>query len=59
MIENKKQQIVFAAMKDIYKEFNQSVNNLLILRDFLNDVFNYSEGSDGLGFDYPSIDKLN
>lgn len=43
-------------MKDIYREFNNSVNNLLILREFLHDVMNAKEGEE-LFYEYPSIHK--
>lgn len=34
MTEQEKKEIVYLAMKDIYKEFNHSINNLLILVNF-------------------------
>lgn len=57
MTENERKEIVFSAMKDIYKEFNHSVNNLIILREFLNDAYNFSQEKEDLKFDYPSIKK--
>lgn len=57
MTEEERKEIVYLAMNDIYKEFNHSVNNLLILREFLNDIMNAKEGSD-LIYEYPSLSKL-
>jgi hypothetical protein len=54
MTEEERKEIVYLAMKDLYKDFNHSVNRLVILREFLHDVFNASEGQE-LKFDYPSV----
>lgn len=56
MNEKDKKEIIYLAMNDIHKEFNKSVNNLLILREFLNDVMNAKDGKD-LVYDFPSIIK--
>lgn len=58
MTENERKEIVYLAMKDIYKEFNHSVNSLIILREFLNDVMNAKEGKN-LVYDFPSVVKYN
>ena len=57
MTENEKQELIYLAMKDIFKEFNHAVNHLVILREFLKDVYNCSENEKKLEFDYPSISK--
>lgn len=56
MTENERKEIVYSAMKDIYKEFNHSVNNLIILREFLSDIMNVKEGKD-MVYDFPSVVK--
>lgn len=56
MTKNEKQEIVYLAMEDIYKEFNNSVNNLVILREFLHDVMRAKEGNEMI-YEYPSIHK--
>jgi hypothetical protein len=58
MTEEEKMKIIYLSMKDIYKEFNRSVNNLVLLREYLNDVMNFHENNNSLRFDYPSIKKL-
>jgi hypothetical protein len=56
--EQAKRETVYFAMKDIYKEFNRSVNHLVILREFLNDVCMLSEGEKKeQEFYYPSVEK--
>ena len=51
-----KEKAVYLAMKDFYKEYNFAVNNLVILREFLNDIFNGRTDGD-FRYDYPSLYK--
>jgi hypothetical protein len=58
--EQAKKEIVYLAIKDIYKEFNRSVNHLVILRDFLSDVYMFSDGKkEKPEFYYPSVEKIS
>lgn len=56
MNKHERKEIVYLAMEDIYKEFNNSVNHLIILREFLSDVMNTKEGKKMI-YDFPSVVK--
>ena len=43
MNKNEKNDFLYLTLKDIYKEFNHSVNSLILLRDFLQVLLNIKE----------------
>lgn len=54
MTEKEKKELVYLALADLYSEFNSSLNHLLILREFLQDVLNIKEDKE-LVYEFPSI----
>jgi len=56
MDENEKKELVYLALTDIYREFNDSLNHLLILREFLQDVLNIKEDKE-IKYEFPSFYK--
>lgn len=56
MTEDERKELVYLALKDIYHEFNSSVNHLIILREFFQDILNLEDGKE-LTYEYPSILK--
>lgn len=56
MDQNERKEIIYWAMKDLYKEYNYAVNNLIIIREFLNDLLNVENGNEPV-YDYPSVER--
>lgn len=56
MDENDKKEVVYLALQDLYKDFNNSVNHILIIREFLADILNIKENKE-MVYDFPSIIK--
>jgi hypothetical protein len=56
MTEEEKKDYVYLVLQDLYKEFNHSVNHLLILREFLQDILNVKEGKNPI-FETKSVLK--
>ena len=50
---NKKER-VYLSLTDLYHEFNNSVNHLLILREFLQDILNIKDNKETV-YDFPSV----
>lgn len=48
MNENEKKEYVYLTLKDLYHEFNSSVNRLIILREFFHDLLNVKDGKDSI-----------
>ncbi len=46
MTEDEKKEYVYLVLKDLYHEFNCSVNHLIILREFFNDLLNVKNGKE-------------
>lgn len=44
MNRKQKKEYIYSAMKDIYNEFNHSLNCLIIIREFLQDLLSVKEG---------------
>lgn len=44
MTEEERKEYIYAAIADLYKELNFSVNNLNIIREFLKDLLNVKAG---------------
>lgn len=58
MTENEKKEIIYLAFKDLYKEFNSSVNHLLIIREFWQDLLNIRDGKETV-YEYPNVLKYS
>lgn len=43
MTENEKKDYIYLVLNDLYNEFNSSVNHLLIIREFLQDLLNVKD----------------
>jgi hypothetical protein len=56
MNQKQKKDFVYLALTDIYHEFNSSINHMLILRNFLQDVLNIKEGKETV-YEFPSVLK--
>ena len=56
MNKQDKKEMVYLALTGLYKEFNSSVNHLLIIREFLSDVLNIKEDKETI-YEFPSILK--
>lgn len=46
MTEDEKKEFIYLTLKDLYHEFNHSINNLLILREFFQDLLNVKDGKE-------------
>jgi hypothetical protein len=53
MNEEDKKELVYLALTDIYHEFNNSINQLVVLREFFKDVLNIKEDKE-LKYEFPS-----
>ncbi len=63
MNENERKEIVYLALSDLYHEFSNSINHLLIIREFLQDLLNIKDGKDGKDgkdpiYEYPKTVNL-
>lgn len=56
MTDDEKKEYAYLILEDLYKEFNASVNNLNIIREFMKDLLNLKKDKD-LTYDFPSILK--
>lgn len=54
MFEKDKKEIVYLALTDLYHEFNSSVNHLLIIREFLQDVLNIKDDKETV-YEFSSV----
>lgn len=57
MDEKEKKELVYLALQDIYQEFNNSVNQLLVLRAFFQDILNINEDK-STKYEFPSCLKM-
>lgn len=57
MTGDEKKELVYLSLKDIYHGFNNSVNHLLVLRAFFQDVLNIKDDKD-LKYEFPSCLKM-
>lgn len=46
MTENEIKEYIYLTLGDLYKEFNNLVNHLIILREFYQDLLNVKEGKE-------------
>lgn len=58
MTKNERKEIAYLALNDLYKELNSSVNHLLILREFLQELLNM-EKDNTINSEYPSLLKYS
>lgn len=58
MTKNEKKEIAYLALNDLYKELNSSVNHLLILREFLQELLNIKRDND-INYECPNLLKYS
>lgn len=58
MNKKERKEFVYLALNDLYHEFNSSINHLLIIREFLQDLLNIKEGKTPK-YEYPKVVKSN
>ena len=57
MTESERKEHIYAVIKDLYREFNFSVNHLNIIREFLHDLLEVQSGKDPVYETKSSIKK--
>lgn len=58
MTENERKEYIYLTLKDLYHEFNSSVNHLVILREFYQDLLNVKDGKEPV-YETTSILSVN
>lgn len=53
MTEDEKKELVYLALQDIYQEFDNSVNRLVVLRAFFKDILNIKNDK-AMDYELPS-----